>query len=143
MALHAKDIHDTQVDNSIAAGDKHPPEYQRDLNPEAMAGQNIGQEGPHPEKEAGHTAHEIKEFQARYPQYNNDELKRIVILPPGSRLEQGASYVDLRQDQIEVIKATSDMVAGEDNWLVPKAEVDYELWNRLTGVVDPQRTNEA
>jgi len=28
------------------------------------------------------------------------------------------------------------MEAGSDNWYVPKTEVDYQLWNRLT-VAEP------
>jgi len=35
------------------------------------------------------------------------------------------------------------MEAGSDNWYVPKTEVDYQLWNRLTGVQNPERLGEA
>ena len=31
------------------------------------------------------------------------------------------------------------MVATKEHWYVPKAAVDYELWNRLIGVSDPER----
>jgi len=30
--------------------------------------------------------------------------------------------------------------AGEADYIVPKKEVDYQLWNRLIGVSDPERT---
>jgi hypothetical protein len=35
------------------------------------------------------------------------------------------------------------MVAGPDNWYVPKDRVDYELWNRLIGVANRERLGEA
>ncbi len=38
----------------------------------------------------------------------------------------------------EEFKATSGMEAGR--LIVPKSEVDYQLWNRLRGVTDPART---
>jgi hypothetical protein len=41
--------------------DQKPDEWQKDLNPNLMAGQNVGLEGPHPEKDAPN-ASEIKEL---------------------------------------------------------------------------------
>jgi len=41
--------------------DKHPPESQQDLNPDAAAGINCGLVGPHPEKENARTAYDVKE----------------------------------------------------------------------------------
>jgi len=34
-------------------------------------------------------------------------------------------------------------IAGSDNWYVPKTEVDYQLWNRLTGVQNPEQAGRA
>jgi len=31
------------------------------------------------------------------------------------------------------------MVATKHNWYVPKASVDYQLWNLLIGVQEPER----
>jgi len=28
----------------------------------------------------------------------------------------------------------------DDDWIVPKSEVDYQLWNKLVGVTNPART---
>jgi hypothetical protein len=140
MTEHAREA---AVDNAVAAGDIHPAKYQSDMNPEAMAGQNWGQEGPHPEKTGSLTAFDIKDFHTRYPEYTNDELKQIIILPQGHRLEQGAKYVDLASDNHEEITATSDMVVQAHNWMVPKSETDYQLWNRLIGVTNPERTGDA
>jgi hypothetical protein len=140
MTEHAQEA---RVDNSVDAGEIHPAKYQRDLNPAAGAGQNWGQEGPHPEKTGTLTANDIKEFHTRYPDFTNDELQQIIILPAGHRLEQGAKYVDLASDNHEEINATSDMVVQEHNWMVPKSETDYQLWNRLIGVTNPERLGEA
>jgi hypothetical protein len=35
------------------------------------------------------------------------------------------------------------MIAGPQNYYVPKSRVDYEMWNRLRGVGDPIRTGVA
>ena len=73
----------------------------------------------------------------------DDNLKQIPILPTGTRLQQGATYVDLHDPSRIVFKARGDQTAGEYNWLVPKSEVDYQLWNELVGVQEAERLNEA
>ena len=70
-------------------------------------------------------------------------VKQIPILPRGSRLEQGATYTDLRDPEPREFTATGDMQAGPGNWYVPKSAVDYQLWNRLIGVEDPERLGRA
>ena len=117
--------------------------WQQDLNPDLMAGQNVGMAGPHPEKDEGiRTAYDLKPLHRRLEGYTDDELKGIPVLNPGSRLEQGATYIDLRQDDPEEITAWGDMEASQENWYVPKSEVDYQLWNRLIGVDNPERLGE-
>jgi hypothetical protein len=65
--------------------------------PDAAVGQNYGLVGPHPEKEDGHpTAHDIKEIHRQLQEYTDDELRQIPVLPRGSRLEQGKTYIDLK-----------------------------------------------
>jgi len=120
--------------------DKHPPEYQRDLNPEPAAGINYGRVGPHPEKDGPRTAYEVKEAHRSLTGLTDDLLKQIPILPNGSRLEQDATYLDLADPNHKEFKATSGMSAQPGSLLVPKSEVDYQLWNRLRGVNDPSRT---
>jgi len=58
-------------------------------------------------------------------------------------LEEGAVYLDLRHPGRHVFKAAGAMVAGPDDWFVPKELVDYQLWNRLIGVTNPERTGEG
>ncbi len=120
----------------------HPDEWQRDLNPEFLAGENVGVAGPHPEK-AMLTASEIKLLSRQLQDFTASELKQIPVLPEGSRLEQGAVYIDLNDPQRREFKALANMSAGPDNLYVPKTEVDYQLWNRLIGVQNPERLGQA
>jgi hypothetical protein len=117
--------------------------WELDLNPERGAGQNVGLEGPHPEKDEGvRTAYDLKPLHRRLEGYTDDELKGIPVLNPHTRLEQGATYIDLRDDQPQEFTARGYMEASDGNWFVPKSEVDYQLWNRLIGVDNPERLGE-
>ena len=121
---------------------QHPEEYRGDLNPDAGAGQNLGLAGPHPEKDA-RTAYDIKELHRRMSEMSDVDLKQIRVLPAGSRLEQNATYIDLNDPNRREFTATGGMVAGPYNYYVPKSEVHYQLWNRLIGVDNPERTGEG
>lgn len=129
-------------DKTGSSTDQQQDEFQHDLNPNQMAGQNVGVEGPHPEKDAPN-ASEIKELHTELEGYTNADLKQIPVLPQGSRLEQGAKYIDLKDPERKEFTAMGSMEAGPDNMYVPKTEVDYQLWNRLTGVQNPERLGEA
>lgn len=119
-------------------GEKHPEPWREDLNPDAMAGQNIGTAGPHPELDA-RTAYDVKALHRRLVDFTDDELKQIPVLPQGSRLEQEATYIDLRAEQPVEFTARGDEEAGPQNWYVPKAVVPYPLWNRLLSVRNLER----
>ncbi|MBX6311556.1 MAG: hypothetical protein IRY99_01330 [Isosphaeraceae bacterium] len=124
--------------------EKHPEPYQQDLNPDASKGQNYGLLDPHPEKDNPRTAFDVKEAHRRLrDDFTDDELKQIPVLPAGTRLEQGAVYIDLAREAPAEFKATADMEVRADQIIVPKAAVDYELWNRLIGVTNPIRTGRA
>ena len=120
----------------------HPDEYQADLNPNLMAGQNTGSVGDHPEKDA-QTAYDVKDVHRRMRGFSDDELKQIPVVPTGSRLEQGATYLDLLNPGQGEITAQGNMEAGSNTCYVPKSEVDYQLWNRLRGVEDPERVGQG
>ncbi len=117
---------------------KHPEPYQHDLNLDAMAGQNIGIGEAQPAKH-GPTAYDVKPVHERLKQFSDDELKQLRILPTGSRLEQGATYIDLRSLELGEFTATGDRHVGPHHWGVAKKDVPYELWNRLTGEESPAR----
>lgn len=123
--------------------DRQPDEWEQELHGSDRAGENYGLEGPHPEKENVATAYDIKDLHRQLSNYTDDELKQIPVLPPGSRLEQGATYIDLTAPERREFTAMGGMEASTSNWYVPKTEVDYQLWNRLIGVQNPERTGEG
>ena len=116
---------------------KHPPEYQDDLNPDHMAGQNLG---PTSDREVRmRSAFDVKEL-SRELDLPDDELKGIPVIESGERLQQGATYLDLRDRSRGEFTATGDMAAGPGNAYVAKEQVAYGTWNRLRGITDPERT---
>lgn len=121
---------------------KHPEEWERDLNPDRMAGQNVGERAAERETELP-TAYDVKEVhRTLHDAFRDDELRQIPVLPAGERLQQGATYLDLRDPSRDEFTATGRDAAGEENWYVPKDRVPYSLWNRLRGVEDPERLPE-
>jgi hypothetical protein len=89
------------------------------------------------------SADEIKNMHTILADLTDDELKNITILPVGTRLEQGAKYIDLRNLEQGEFVARSNMVADAANAFVPKKETDYLLWNRLNQVETPSRLDET
>lgn len=130
------------TERAFRPGQQHPEEWRRDLNPDPVAGQNQGPSESQAEKDAA-TAYEVKSIHRQFHGFTDDELKRIPILSRGTRLQQGATYVDLQDEGLREFTATGDMEAGPNNWYVPKDEVDYQLWNRLIGVTNPERLGDA
>lgn len=114
---------------------KHPDEYEADLNPSRMAGQDIGNTG-----DELPNAYDRKDVHNSLSGFADDELKSIPIVPEGERLQQGATYLDLNDRDREEFTATGEMAAAAGERIVPKGEVPYPLWNRLRGVDDPNRT---
>jgi hypothetical protein len=111
------------------ARSKHPEEWERDLNPDRMAGQNIGGAAEAREREA-RTAYDVKPVHRALDGFNDDELKQIPVLDPGTRLRQGATYLELGRGEFT---ATGEMSVEPGQYVVPKDRVHYETWNRLTG----------
>jgi hypothetical protein len=131
----------TRQPGGFRPGEQHPDEWRNDLNPEAMAGQNVGVQGPGPttDLQRSRSAYDVKELHRRLHDMDDDILKAIPVLPPGARLEQGASYLDLAEEQPREFTAGGNMTAGPENWFVPKSRCDYNIWNRLIGVRNPER----
>jgi hypothetical protein len=126
------------------AEDRQADDFDADLHPDLRGGRNRGVEGPQSEKDDDiRTAYDIKRLHNRLQDFQDDDLKQIPVLPKGTRLEQNATYIDLAELEPGEFTARGDMVAGRKNRYVPKAEVDYQLWNRLIGVDNPERTGEA
>ena len=116
-------------------------DYSEDLNPDEFAGEVHGPQGKI--SAFGLTAADIKELHNTLADLMDDELKNIPIVPLGSRLEQGAKYIDLQHLEQGEFTAAAGMVSDEDHYYVPKKETDYVLWNRLNQVDTPARLDEA
>jgi hypothetical protein len=119
---------------------KHPEPYQQDLNPDASKGLNWGLAGPHPEKESPQTAFDVKEIHRWLAEVSDDELKQIPVMPAGARLESNATYLNLGDADRREFTAEGNEEVQSGDYIVPKSEVDFELWNWLRGESDPQRT---
>jgi hypothetical protein len=106
---------------------KHPARWEKDLNPERLAGQNIG------EQENLRSAADIKELRRRLREFTPEELAQVPIVAPGERLRQGAVYLDLRDSSRKPFTATGELAAEGDHLYVAKSAAPHELWNRLLG----------
>ena len=115
---------------------KHPDEWQSDLNPSHMAGQNISPGGGEQERQIP-TAHELKDVHRMLNGFGDDDLKQIPVLPAGTRLQQGATYVDLADAERQEFKASGGITAEPGHYYVPKNRVPYLVWNRLVGEEKP------
>jgi hypothetical protein len=108
-------------------------EYRKDLNPDFEAGHNYGLEGEEAELGAA-AAFDYKDMQDLLPGWTGSDLRQLIIVPEGSRLQQGATYFDLRDPARGEFTARGDMVAEPDSRLVPKDRTQYDLWNRLVSI---------
>jgi hypothetical protein len=115
---------------------KHPDEWQDDLSPNHMAGQNVGQHSEERERDIP-TAHELKDMHRVLKDFTDDDLKQIPVLPTGSRLQQGATYVDLADSARQEFRVNAGVTAEPGHYWVPKNRVPYPLWNRLVGEEKP------
>ncbi|MCI0458182.1 MAG: hypothetical protein L0Z62_14555 [Gemmataceae bacterium] len=131
------------MSGKVGHPEMRPGEYPQDRGTDLQRGLNYGVLGPHPERNNPRTAYDIKELHRRLHAFPDDVLKRIPVLPEGSRLEHGGTYLDLKNPSPHEFTATGDMLAGRDHWYVPKDLMDYQLWNRLLGVTTPERTGEG
>ena len=129
----------TGLTNKRGAYEEFDPESAR-MEPGAGGGYRPGPGGTQQEQGNARTAFDAKDAHGALVGFTDDELKQIPILPEGTRLEEGAKYVDLADPVPTEITAHGVMEAGKGHLYVAKTEVDYELWNRLRGVDDPERT---
>jgi hypothetical protein len=100
------------------------------LNPERMGGQNIGASSKRNDPGA-RTAADIDVLAGRLSDFTRDELSQIPITPAGTKLKQGAVYLDMRIPAAVPFAATADIKATEMNYYAPKADIPYQLRDRL------------
>jgi hypothetical protein len=141
-ATHKGDHHD--LDAQTGHKNEEPldkldrDDFDKDLRPKERQGENSGI-GSHQNPTRMTRAYDDKALVDAMQNFNSDELKAILIVPVGSKLEQGAHYIDLNDpDRMEILASgenpvTPHLEAQEGQKLVPKADTDYELWDKLTG----------
>ncbi len=96
------------------------------------ADNHTGQQGIMPLDKELIEGTEIKQLRDMFPEWHKDELRRLSIVPRGTRLKQGDIYCDLRfVERGELVAHGEEEV--HDELLVPKHSVDYEIWNKLLG----------
>lgn len=124
--------------------DREPDEFDRDLRSNTDEGINHSQLGANPDQSAPNAA-DLTELRRLLPDWRTDELRRLVVLQPGDRLEQGAVYIDLRHIfRGEFTANKPEDVGPPDLYLfIPKQQTDYLLWNKLRGVDNPERLDQA
>jgi hypothetical protein len=72
------------------------------------------------------------------PEFNQGDLSRLEILETGTPLEQGATYLDLKDRKRGPFKAIGGQSVESNERMVAKKTTDYELWNRLTTDREPE-----
>ena len=137
---HSKthDIRREQLTNPVGP-QTEDPSFDEQLAPlESRPG------GGHVEESGPATADKV--LHNRLPELTGDELARLQVLEPGTRLEQGGTYVDLNRLSDGPFKALGGHEATAVNRYVAKRDTDYELWNTLVGQDDEpeiERPNES
>jgi hypothetical protein len=109
--------------------EKHPESAVQDLNPRVAAVRTRGTAGA--TEPRTRPASELKELVRALTGFNNDELRQIPVVVPGSRLKPEATYLNLREPARGSFSAPDESYAGKDAWYVAKADVAPLLWNRL------------
>ena len=102
-------------------------EFTADIAPDT----STAELGGHAEESA--PAADDKRLQQRLSKLDRDELAQLTVLRPGTRLEQGGTYLDLNNLARGPFKALGGQEVGPRDRYVAKRDVDYELWNRLVG----------
>jgi hypothetical protein len=126
QARHAE-THDVRREELTNPKGKQPEDdFSADLGPATPSASAPGSVESLP-------ADQDKDLHRKLPKLDGAELARLTILPAGTRLEQGGTYVDLNDLDAGPFKAIGGREAAPRERLVAKREIDHELWNRLVG----------
>ncbi len=134
-------LHENHRDENDKQPMRDPAEFEQDLTANDLAGENHGMSN---QIQYAHNAAEFKEMHSvTLADLTNDELENISIVSEGTRLQQGAKYIDLHHLEQGEFTATSEMVASPSSAYVSKKDTDYILWNRLNEVDTTARLDES
>jgi hypothetical protein len=67
------------------------------------------------------------------PNLTDEQLKQIPILPPGVPVDSEHTCLDLADPAVPERVVVAGTVVAENALLVPRGEVDDQLWNKLKG----------
>jgi hypothetical protein len=131
-------------DGSGAGDDQRPakkttrqrPPAARKRAPKAVNGEQNGVGTVEREVQV-QTAYDVKEIHRSLSGFTDDDLKQIPIVPEGTHLDQGGTYIDLAEERPSEVKVNAGVVARAGNYYVPKNRVPYTIWNRLIGEAKP------
>lgn len=122
---------------------EHAREERKEERAEAKADQEVndavldadnhtGQQGLLPTDSEPQAATENKQVYELLPDWHKDELRRLFLVPRGTRLKTGGVYIDLRNPAEGELTAKGEEEV-HDELLVAKNDVDFEIWNKLRG----------
>src|SRR6266568_9584575 len=104
-------LHEDHKDENAPLDAAEPvADFTRDLNAHDRTGEDHGENQTL--LPGAVSAGEIKSMHTILADLTDDELKNITILPAGTRLEQGAKYIDLRNLEQGEFVARSNMEIG-------------------------------
>jgi hypothetical protein len=116
-----------------------PARADHDLRPPGDADQHYG-EIPIDRVAHERTAADVNNLYPRLSQLTRDQLRSIPLLDAGTRLQEGKTYLDVRQlDKGEFFAGVGQVVRPGDE-IVAKHQVDYQMWDSLSGQAEPSRT---
>ena len=107
-------------------------EANHDLRPETGGEQRFGEIAP---DRVAHerTAADVKDLHSRLHGLTRDQLRRINLLAAGTRLQEGETYLDLRDLDRGEFRAGKGQVVAAGQEIVAKHELDYQMWDYLSG----------
>jgi hypothetical protein len=108
---------------------QEPAVFDGELRPHDEAPRNRGPLGTHPEEVP---AADIKALRVRFArELTHQELLELRLMPAGSRLEQGAHYLDLANLAAGEFVAMGGMEVQPGHYYVAKKDTEYALWDKL------------
>ena len=128
-ARHA-DTHDVARERATrpSGADDVADEFSEDMAPLDVPGAPTHRPGHADESTSAVEVKELHDLNLR-----SDELAELQVLDPGTRLEQGAVYLDLNDLGAGEFTAMGGQEAVAGRRYIAKRDTDYELWNRLIG----------
>ncbi|MEO1593374.1 MAG: hypothetical protein AAFU71_19085 [Cyanobacteria bacterium J06632_22] len=102
-----------------------------DLSPNPAADQNRSTDEL---DRLSQTAYDIQALHDRLVNLSSVELRQVPVLKDGAALEPDKIYINLNDAKRREFVGSDGMTVKPGTYIVPKDDVCYDLWNRLTNV---------